>query len=94
MVKTISEVILEESVVVRVGCLAGPNLSKELSEGHPAATVIASHFNEVINIGKRLLRNENFQVYGNNDVVGVELGGGPEKHHCHRCGSIERNGFW
>ena len=75
MVKTISEVILEESVVVRVGCLAGPNLSKELSEGHPAATVIASHFDEVINIGKRLLRNETFQVYGNNDVVGVELAG-------------------
>lgn len=75
MVKTISEVILEESVVVRVGCLAGPNLSKELAEGHPAATVIASHFNEVINIGKRLLRNDHFQVYGNNDVVGVELAG-------------------
>jgi glycerol-3-phosphate dehydrogenase (NAD(P)+) len=75
MVKTISEVIQEESVAVRVGCLAGPNLSKELAEGHPAATVIASHFNEVINIGKRLLRNDNFQVYGNNDVVGVELAG-------------------
>jgi glycerol-3-phosphate dehydrogenase (NAD(P)+) len=75
MVKTMSEVIVEESVAVRVGCLAGPNLSKELEEGHPAATVIASHFNEVINIGKRLLRNENFQVYENNDVVGVELAG-------------------
>jgi len=75
MVKTISEVIREESVAVRVGCLAGPNLSKELSEGHPAATVIASHFDEVINIGKRLLRNDQFQVYGNNDVVGVELAG-------------------
>lgn len=75
MIKTISEVILEESVAVRVGCLAGPNLSKELEQGHPAATVIASHFNEVINLGKRLLRNDNFQVYGNNDVVGVELAG-------------------
>ena len=75
MVKTMSEVIVEESVAVRVGCLAGPNLSKELEQGHPAATVIASHFNEVINIGKRLLRNDNFQVYENNDVVGVELAG-------------------
>jgi len=75
MIKTISEVILEESVAVRVGCLAGPNLSKELEQGHPAATVIASHFNEVINVGKRLLRSDNFQVYGNNDVVGVELAG-------------------
>jgi glycerol-3-phosphate dehydrogenase (NAD(P)+) len=74
-VKTMSEVIIEESVVVRVGCLAGPNLSKELAAGQPAATVIASQFNEVIQIGKRLLRNERFQVYGNNDLVGVELAG-------------------
>lgn len=74
-VKTMSEVIMEESVVVRVGCLAGPNLSKELAAGQPAATVIASHFNEVIVLGKRFLRNDTFQVYGNNDLVGVELAG-------------------
>ncbi len=74
-VKTMSEVIMEESVVVRVGCLAGPNLSKELAAGQPAATVIASQFNEVVQIGKRLLRNERFQVYGNSDLVGVELAG-------------------
>ena len=74
-VKTMSEVIREESVVVRIGCLAGPNLSKELALRHPAATVIASHFDEVINLGTRLLRNDRFQVYGNNDLVGVELAG-------------------
>ncbi len=74
-VKTMSEVIMEESVVVRVGCLAGPNLSKELAAEQPAATVIASHFNEVVVLGKRLLRNDHFQVYGNNDLVGVELAG-------------------
>lgn len=74
-VKTMSEVIAEESVVVRLGCLAGPNLSHELAAGQPAATVVASQFNEVIQLGKKLLRNENFQVYGNNDLVGVELAG-------------------
>ena len=74
-VKTMSEVIKEESVVVRVGCLAGPNLSKELAARHPAATVIASPFNEVISIGKRLLRTDRFQVYGNNELIGVELAG-------------------
>lgn len=75
MVKTMSEVIQEETVAVRVGCLAGPNLSRELADEHPAATVIASHFNEVFKIGKRLLRSDHFQVYGNNDIVGVELAG-------------------
>jgi len=74
-VKTMSEVIREESVVVRIGCLAGPNLSKELAQQQPAATVIASPFNEVIQTGKRLLRNDRFQVYENHDLIGVELAG-------------------
>ncbi|MDZ4714613.1 MAG: NAD(P)H-dependent glycerol-3-phosphate dehydrogenase [Cytophagales bacterium] len=74
-VKTMSEVILEESVVVRVGCLAGPNLSRELAQRQPGATVVASPFQEVIQTGKRLLRNERFQVYENPDLVGVELAG-------------------
>ena len=70
-----SEVISEESVVVRVGCLAGPNLAKELSQRQPGATVVASHFQEVIQTGKRLLRNDRFQVYENHDLVGVEIAG-------------------
>jgi glycerol-3-phosphate dehydrogenase (NAD(P)+) len=74
-VKTMSEVIREESVVVRIGCLAGPNLSKELAQRQPAATVIASHFDEVIQTGKKLLRNDRFQVYENSDIVGVEIAG-------------------
>lgn len=74
-VKTMSEVIREESVVVRVGCLAGPNLAKELAQRQPSATVIASHFQEVIQTGKKLLRNDRFQVYENNDLEGVEMAG-------------------
>lgn len=74
-VRTMSEVIMDESVVVRVGCLAGPNLAKELAEGQPAATVVASHFKEVITEGERLLRNDRFLVYGNPDLIGIELAG-------------------
>jgi glycerol-3-phosphate dehydrogenase (NAD(P)+) len=74
-VKTMSEVIQEESVVVRVGCLGGPNLSRELAQRQPGATVVASHFDEVIQIGQRLLRSDRFQVYENNDLVGVEIAG-------------------
>ena len=74
-VKTMSEVIKEESVVVKVGCMAGPNIASELAENRPAATVIASPFDEVIADGQRLLRGENFLVYGNDDLKGVELCG-------------------
>ena len=72
---TMSEVIKEESVVVRVGCMAGPNLAKEMADRQPAATVIASYYDEVILTGQKLLRNDRFQVYGNRDIKGVELCG-------------------
>jgi glycerol-3-phosphate dehydrogenase (NAD(P)+) len=74
-VKTMSEVINEETIVLRVGALAGPNLAGELARGEPAATVIASQFDEVIQMGRKTLRTPNFQVYGNHDIIGVELSG-------------------
>lgn len=74
-VRTMSEVIKEESSVVRIGCLAGPNLAQEIGEKKPAATVISSHFDEVINVGKNLLKTDRFMIYGSNDLIGVELCG-------------------
>lgn len=74
-VRTMSEVIQEESAVVKVGCLAGPNLAREIADQHPAATVVASRFESVIAEGQKLLRNDRFQVYGNKDLMGIELTG-------------------
>ncbi len=74
-VRTMSEVITEESSVVRVGCLAGPNLAREISELKPAASVVASHFDEVIRVGQSLLRSDRFLIYGSNDLIGIELCG-------------------
>ncbi len=74
-VHTMSDVMLQESVTLRVGCLSGPNLSSEILEGQPAATVIASHFTEVIETGKKALRSSRFQVYGSYSMRGAELAG-------------------
>lgn len=74
-IKTISEVIQEETSVLRVGCLAGPNLARELDQRKPAATVVASHFDEVIQIGQHLLRSDRFMIYGSKDLIGIELCG-------------------
>lgn len=74
-VRTMSEVIMEESSVVRVGCLAGPNLAREISEHKPAASVVASHFDEVIRVGQSLLKSDRFLIYGSNDLIGIELCG-------------------
>jgi glycerol-3-phosphate dehydrogenase (NAD(P)+) len=74
-IRTMSEVILEESVVIRVGYMGGPNIAKEIMMGKPAAAVIASKFEEVINEGVKSIRSNLFQVYGSNDIVGIELAG-------------------
>lgn len=74
-VHTMSEVIRQETSVVRIGCLSGPNLSSEILKGQPAATVIASDFKEIIFAGKNVLRGRRFQVFSANDVIGAELAG-------------------
>ncbi len=74
-IHTMSEVIIEESVVVRVGCLSGPNLSTEIMAGQPTATVIGSKFNEVIKVGRRVLDSKMFHVFGTHEMLGAELAG-------------------
>lgn len=74
-VRTMSEVIIEESPVLRVGCLSGPNLAREILEGQPTATVVASEFTEVIEIGQKLLSSEAFFVFGSHDLIGAEVAG-------------------
>ncbi len=74
-VKTMSEVILEETDVIRVGSLCGPNLATEILEGLPTATVIASEFDEVIKKGKEVLAGPSFFVFGSYDLKGAEMAG-------------------
>jgi glycerol-3-phosphate dehydrogenase (NAD(P)+) len=73
--KRISEVLREEIPCPRIGVMSGPNLAVELGRGEPAATVVASNFDEVLEAGKFLLHNERFRVYTDHDVVGVEWAG-------------------
>jgi glycerol-3-phosphate dehydrogenase (NAD(P)+) len=72
---TMSKVILEETCVKRVGCMSGPNLAREIANMHPAATVIASKFDEVIKEGEAAIRSKRLQVYSNHDIYAVELAG-------------------
>ncbi len=74
-VSTMSEVIRQESSVMRVGCLSGPNLASEIMAGQPTATVIGSHYKEVINLGNKVLSSEHFHVFGTHDLLGAELAG-------------------
>ena len=74
-VKTMSKVITEESPVVRIGALSGPNLAKEILAGQPTATVVASPFEEVISIAREKLSGNRFYVFGSRDIKGAEFAG-------------------
>ena len=73
-----SEVMREElppQLHDRCCVLSGPNLSREVAQGMPAATVIASEDKAVAAAARDLVMTPRFRVYSSYDVVGVELGG-------------------
>ena len=74
-VHTISDVIEQESVVLRIGCLSGPNLSSEIMAGQPTATLIASPYDEVFVLGKKVLKGSRFQVFGSRAMKGAQMAG-------------------
>jgi glycerol-3-phosphate dehydrogenase (NAD(P)+) len=74
-IHTMSEVIRQETSVIRVGCMAGPNLYREILDKQPAASVIASEFDEVIKAGSEVLSSRFFFVFGSYDIVGAEMAG-------------------
>lgn len=92
-VKTMSEIIREETIVKKIGCLAGPNLSVELLQDQPAATVIASPLKKVINTGRNLLKNPLFQIYGSKDMLGVELCGAMKNIIAIAAGGLKGLGY-
>ncbi len=73
--KTMSAVMREETCVRRIGTIAGPNLALEIMQEMPSATVVGSRFDEVIQRVSEALSTPDFLVYGNSDLIGVELGG-------------------
>jgi len=70
-----SQIIEKELGTKDVAVLSGPNLSKEIASGLPAASVIACGNKKTASAFQELLSSEVFRVYTGEDVVGVELGG-------------------
>ncbi|WP_008309761.1 NAD(P)H-dependent glycerol-3-phosphate dehydrogenase [Leptolyngbya sp. PCC 6406] len=55
--------------------LSGPNLSKEIEQGQPAATVAASLHPAAAEAVQYLFSSDTFRVYSSPDPLGAELGG-------------------
>ncbi|MDP2730657.1 MAG: NAD(P)H-dependent glycerol-3-phosphate dehydrogenase [Dehalococcoidales bacterium] len=75
--KRMSQVIAEEikpEFQSNICVLSGPNLSREVLEGLPAATVVAAEDKAIVRRAQKLFATPEFCVFINSDVVGVELG--------------------
>lgn len=73
-----SQVILDADPRRTQDCLAvlgGPNLAHEIATGHPAATVVASHSEEIAQHIQNIFHTDTFRVYTSADVVGCEIAG-------------------
>ena len=73
-----SEVLAEEFPTefgLKICSLSGPNLAKEIAQGKPASTVVASESQEAAERAQAALLSPRFRVYTSNDLTGVELAG-------------------
>jgi glycerol-3-phosphate dehydrogenase (NAD(P)+) len=75
--KRMSEVVVEVTGAgpERVAVVSGPNLSHEIAQREPAASVVASADENVAKQVQHLVHGPAFRPYTSVDVVGCELGG-------------------
>ena len=69
------EVCRQVAPLLRVGILSGPSFAQEVARGQPTALVAASEHAEVRDTLVAAFHGPSLRVYGNDDIVGVEVGG-------------------
>lgn len=72
---TASQIWQEALPDISLVVLSGPNLSAEINQRLPAASVVASHNIEAAKVVQQVFSSPKFRVYTNGDPLGVELGG-------------------
>jgi len=73
--KRMSEIIGEETTNANIVVLSGPSHAEEVARGIPTAVVVSGKDMDVAKHVQTIFMSENFRVYTNSDVIGVELGG-------------------
>ena len=77
----------------RVAALSGPNLAREVADGKPAGSVVASEDAELAAELASVLSSDRFRVYTNPDLIGVELCGALKNVVALAAGMVDGLGF-
>jgi len=73
--KLMSEVLTEFFPKNDFAILSGPNFSFEVIKGLPTATVISSKNSNLSKDISKIMVQEKFRTYFNNDIIGTQIGG-------------------
>lgn len=71
--RLLTDVIVAETPIRRVGVLAGPALPQDLEEQRPAALICGSRFDDVGQLAYDCLSGPRLRVYTTRDQIGVEV---------------------
>ena len=91
--RRMSELWAEAVGARRVAVVSGPNISREIAAGHPAATVVASIEADTAKRFQALVGTPMFRAYTDVDVVGVELCGALKNIVALGAGAIDGMGY-
>ncbi|NNF55735.1 MAG: NAD(P)H-dependent glycerol-3-phosphate dehydrogenase [Acidimicrobiales bacterium] len=84
-----TQIIKEELPGHPAAALTGPNIAREIMQGHAAASVIATKDLAVATELQRVLQRGLLRIYTNHDVIGCELGGALKNVVAIACGIAE-----
>jgi glycerol-3-phosphate dehydrogenase (NAD(P)+) len=70
-----SQVVADVLPGMAAGVLTGPNLAREVAQGHPAACVVALPEEPLAERVQALVHTRTFRTYTGTDVVGCEIAG-------------------
>ena len=71
----VHEIRAQVAINLRAGVLSGPSFAQEVARGQPTALVAASEHAEVRAALVAAFHSSTLRVYGNDDIIGVEVGG-------------------
>lgn len=91
----VDEIIADAAGVdpARIAVLSGPNLSREIAEHNPTATVVASKDPELAVAIAKACRTDYFRPYVSTDVVGCEVAGAAKNVIAVAIGAAEGMGL-
>lgn len=90
---TLTEIIAEELPQAEVAVLSGPSHAEEVSRGIPTTVVVGSPSKEIAVFIQDTFMNDNFRVYTNPDILGIELGGALKNVIALAAGVVDGLGF-